>query len=650
MKKTRRFAAFVASVLAVAAMAAPMTAFAAETSVTLDQTDTSSSIVITNDVKGYDYAAYQVFKGKLVKTTDDSTTPATVTYGVLTEVAWGENIVTDTAKLTELYGKLADITDDAGKYPFRVGGVSTGAALTSPSDVATELAKYSAFDNSVAQDFAAVIKNYITGTAVDGEAAYADGKYTLDGLKPGYYFVENTEVPAYSEPTDTEEGVSTGAYTRYILGVAGKVEVNQKSSIPSVVKKVEENTDVSDYEYVTGKTHANYNDVADYSMTDDVSFKLYGTMPSTLNADYEHYRYVFHDTMMPQLTLKQATIVVEIIDKAGNVKAKTNPTAEETAAGVITLTAGTDYIVITDTDDDCTFEVEFEDIMAIDLDSTQNGTQSILSTDMVIVSYDATLNEDAVIGLDGQENEVYLEYTNTSYYDGQGEKIPSDTDTDGDGDVDEDDVKDNPTDETGRTPIDKVIVFTYELDVTKVDGASTTTKLPGAEFQLLNGEGADAKAASVVDGKFAGWVAATDATTKLTTDENGLIKVKGLDDGVYYLKETAPPTGYNPLTNLVKVVIDATTVNNQEWAGEPAEALTALEIDVTQDGKTTSGTGVLDSEDIANGIVNATVANNKGTTLPSTGGMGTTLFYVGGGALALGAGVLLVSKKRMANK
>ena len=140
------------------------------------------------------------------------------------------------------------------------------------------------------------------------------------------------------------------------------------------------------------------------------------------------------------------------------------------------------------------------------------------------------------------------------------------------------------------------------------------------------------------DSKVAGWTdTAADATT-LISDTNGLFKVIGLDDGTYYLEETKAPSGYNKLTNAVEVVITATTVNNQSWNSTPADALTKL--DVTAGGN--AGTG-----DVATGIASINIANNKGSTLPSTGGIGTTIFYVLGGTLVVGSGIALVTKKRL---
>lgn len=236
----------------------------------------------------------------------------------------------------------------------------------------------------------------------------------------------------------------------------------------------------------------------------------------------------------------------------------------------------------------------------------------------IIVEYTATLNQSAVIGLPGNSNKVYLEYSNKPDQSGSGEN------------------------NTGNTPEDEVLVFTYELDTTKVDGSNTETKLRDAKFVLLNSDGT--KVAKISSGKFDGWqdlpTAGSDGKiaaeswptdTILTSNASGLFTVTGLDAGTYKLREIVAPAGYNLLKSDITVEITATI------DGTPS-TLTGLA--VTADG--TAGTGNVDS-----GIVGITVANNKGATLPETGGIGTTIFYTVGGILVLVAVVLLVTKKRM---
>ena len=221
------------------------------------------------------------------------------------------------------------------------------------------------------------------------------------------------------------------------------------------------------------------------------------------------------------------------------------------------------------------------------------------------------MNQSAVVGLDGNPNTVYLEYSNKPDQSGSGA-----------------------TGNTGNTPEDKVIVFTYELDVTKVD-SQNKTKLEGAKFKLHNNDGKWAKVNE--DRKITGWANTQDEGSELTSDENGLFKVIGLDDGTYYLKETVAPTGYNLLSEEIEVVIEANTKNGQNWIDfEANSALTGL--DVTAD--EIPGTG-----DTSTGIASNTVTNTLGSSLPETGGIGNYVFYGVGGVLMMGAAYYFVRKR-----
>ncbi|MGN1036503.1 MAG: SpaA isopeptide-forming pilin-related protein, partial [Ruminococcus sp.] len=185
---------------------------------------------------------------------------------------------------------------------------------------------------------------------------------------------------------------------------------------------------------------------------------------------------------------------------------------------------------------------------------------------------------------------------------------------------------------------DKVIVFTYEADFTKVDGV-TKNPLANVEFQLKN---ADGEFVTVDEnGKVTGWATESTDGSKLVSDSKGQFKVIGLDDGTYTLVETKPLDGYNPIEDTT-VVISGGTVNNQEWNGEASSALTSFKYTVGNSGEKT---GIVDE-----GIAQGTIENKKGSSLPSAGGIGTTLFYVGGGAMVAVAGVFLITKKRMGKK
>lgn len=402
--------------------------------------------------------------------------------------------------------------------------------------------------------------------------AYANKTDTGTALTSG----ENTLADGYYLIVDTTANVGEGgAYNASLLQVVGNINITVKTDAPTVEKKVQEG--------------GADKDAADYNIGDAVPFRLIGSVPDM--SRYDTYKYIFHDTLSTGLTLNENSIKVYVAsNKAGTDKV-------EITTGWTKAVSGQ------------TFTVSFADLKTV-TDVSQGK--------YIIVEYTATLNQSAEIGLPGNSNKVYLEYSNKPDQSGSGDN------------------------NTGKTPEDEVLVFTYELDTTKVDGSNTETKLQDAKFVLLNSEGT--KVAKITSGKFDGWqdlppvgsdgkIAAESwhTDTILTSDASGLFTVTGLDAGTYKLREIVAPAGYNLLKSDITVVITATI------DGTPS-TLTGLA--VTADG--TAGTGNVNS-----GIVGITIANNKGSTLPETGGIGTTIFYTVGGILVLVAVVLLVTKKRM---
>ena len=211
----------------------------------------------------------------------------------------------------------------------------------------------------------------------------------------------------------------------------------------------------------------------------------------------------------------------------------------------------------------------------------------------------------------------------------------------------------NPYDASSKdeTPVDKVVVFTYQLDVNKVDGTNSEVKLEGAEFKLWKDEN-KSQAAKIENGKFAGWVtesaegagwdpeSAEDVTpvvtgSTLTTNAQGAIQIQGLDSGTYYLEETKAPAGYNKLEDLIKVTLTATMLpdKTQDWAGTVNADSNKIQI--------AQGSNAAQNGNSIN------VANNKGSNLPETGGMGTTVLYAAGAVIVLLAGIgLAVTLRR----
>ena len=199
----------------------------------------------------------------------------------------------------------------------------------------------------------------------------------------------------------------------------------------------------------------------------------------------------------------------------------------------------------------------------------------------------------------------------------------------------------NPNDTTSNTKsntvTDKVIVFTYELDSTKIDGTNDN-KLSGAQFKLKNSN--DEFVNVDADNKVIGW-GSEESGSVLTSDENGF-KVIGLDAGTYTLVETKAPDGYAELTDKnIPITITANTSNSQNGAGAVTE-LKTLAISTTAD----ATIAVAGTSSVETGVVQLTIKNYKSSDLPSTGGMGTKLFYTIGGILMAGAAIVLVVRKR----
>lgn len=170
--------------------------------------------------------------------------------------------------------------------------------------------------------------------------------------------------------------------------------------------------------------------------------------------------------------------------------------------------------------------------------------------------------------------------------------------------------------------------YLYEFDLIKFSG-STKKLLGGAQFKLYDAEtgGNEIKLVKNEDDTYRVATATETPVAYIETVAGKTVKISGLDKKVYYLEETVPPAGYNGLTQRVKV--DLSTGSKKVTAGYFND-------------------GTYD-ESLASSIGGVAVVNNAGTTLPGTGGIGTTIFYVIGGGLMVAAAILLITKKRMEN-
>ena len=243
-----------------------------------------------------------------------------------------------------------------------------------------------------------------------------------------------------------------------------------------------------------------------------------------------------------------------------------------------------------------TLEIEITDVKVL---GAHNSS-------VITVKYNATLDDTAVIGSTGNPNEAHLIFSNNPNGDGYGKTAP-----------------------------DKNIVFTYKVDANKVNPEGT--KLPGAAFELWKKVGSDWVSKGVVN---ATKDTSTTPNTYTIKDAEHVTNFewKGIDDGDYKLVEVVTPAGYNTMEPLLFTV----TATHSENADNPVLN--------TLSGDTATGEVTAFTPNKTDGSLTASVVNHRGTTLPSTGGIGTTIFYVVGGGLMVAAAILLITKKRMENR
>ena len=437
-------------------------------------------------------------------------------------------------------GKLSNVK--WGSATAKNGTAVTDAELKTVTDLASKSVNDNA--QATANAIAAYLKSDAQPTA------------TIDDTNPtaqvpsGYYLIK-----------DKNNTVPDGqAATTYIVTVAGNVTITPKSDVPSFEKKLKDTNDT------TGET-SDWQDSADYDINDAVPFKLEGTVASNY-ADYDTYYFAFHDVEERGLTFNKDSVKVYVDNTA--------------------ITS--DYEVVTEgLTDGCTFEVKFANLKTID---------GVKAGSKIRVEYTSTLNENAVIGEQGNVNKAKLQYSNNPNDEQGGENGP-----------------------TGETPWDNVIVFTYKTVINKVDDKNQPLK--GAEFTLSK---------KMKDGS-------TKTVAVVKDSEGTTFTFNGLDDGDYVLTETKTPAGYNSIKPITFTVTANHTIT---WEGEDRDTiLTGLSGNAASGEITFTPTG--DKSELDTSVV-----NKPGSSLPETGGMGTIVLYAAGAVLVIAAGVYFGLKKKNA--
>lgn len=414
-------------------------------------------------------------------------------------------------------------------------------------------------------------------------------KYT--NLKPGYYLVKDKD----GSLNGTEE-----AYTLYVVQVVNDtLEFIPKSDVPEVDKKIVED----------GKEVENNS----ASIGDEVNYEITGTLPSNYDA-YTTYYYKFSDTLSKGLTYKEDSLVITI---------------DGTETAIADLGGS---LVITKPEQEpgeTKIEVTIPDLKKV---------SGVTKASEIVITYTAVLNEYAASEPDAATNKVKVEYSNDPNKSSGGTDDPK-----------------------GVTPEDKVTTLTTELEITKRAEKEDGEFLPGVEF-TLTGEGV--KIVLVTTEKFvedpAGtYYELTDGTytetepgdntdqyvdtskkykreTELvakgegkedtnivgTVGQDGKVTFTGLGAGEYTLEETKTPAGYN-------------TIDPIKFTIKFDPATQSFSVESTNKGINVDGNKLT-----------TTIVNTSGSLLPSTGGIGTTIFYIVGGVLVVGAAILLIAKKR----
>lgn len=506
--------------------------------------------------------------------------------GKLSNVSWGDG-VTDAGK-TALYTKYGLTGDNqtAEKVAEAIAASTTNTAATADDSKAIE------FANTVGT-------NVQNGKSGDFTATTT---YKITDLDDGYYMI----VDNFADAKQT---------SRYMVQLVGEATVNNKIDKPTVDKAI-----------VTGtNTKSDYNTA---QIGDKVDYVLTATTPQY--DGYKEYYIDFNDTLSKGLTYDANT----------GITVKVNGTAIDANNYVVTI----GYY---DATNGTAIKVHLKDMVS------RSTTFPVGST--IEVSYSALVNDNAVIGKAGNTNTAKLAYSNDPLNSGDGTPDNAGEEGGNDGLI------------NGESADSKTYTFVTELDLTKVI-ADTTTPLEGAVFNvkgntinkvLITGthfvEDTNGTYYALNDGTYTtnapttatasqykdstgatkyAKVAYGDSSVQETanvdfqviSESEGKVKVTGLKEGTYTIEEIQAPDGYNKLANLITIVVTsnvATITDAEQFAWT-----------ITVDGKEVSNTGTAAYN----------IENKAGTTLPSTGGIGTYIVVIAGLAI-VAAGVILMTKR-----
>ena len=439
----------------------------------------------------------------------------------------------------------------------------------------------------------------------------AADSYTMD-VDFGWYVVD--------EITPVE-GTHSASSLCMVNTANPDVFINIKSDFPVIQKQILED----DSRGSIGSDKDGWNDVADFEIGQTVPYRYLTYVPN-MNG-YSSYYFSMRDRMDEALTFNPDSVVVKVGDK--------------------TLVNNIDYKVVTSgIPADETFQIQIMDLKATinkyfypEYEGAVPEMEKFYGQ-KIVVEYNATLNENASndTGRPGFENDVKLEYSNNPDSDGIGQ--------------------------TGETPWDTVVCFTFRMNGVKVNDQDPEVKLEGAKFRLYSDssctkevyvkEAANGDGYTVINHDSVKGDEAPAEAVEMVSDKNGIFNIVGLDSQTYYLKETKAPAGYRLLKDPIKIDIKATysDENRENYVkGDGATDKTLQKLEATAhfkefySGKYSEYDNNL-TTDVENGTLNIKVVNKVGSKLPATGST-MTVILVGAGTAMMATALI---KRRKENK